>query len=146
MRTSKNQLIILKILTLDNWNTNNQWYSTAIAEETGIRISSVNRTLDKMVKENQVIKTLHQVKEFKQPPRKYYTYRLIDHDYSEMDIDFIFGRLHLESRPTFLGDMQTSKSQAQAAIDSIAALNANHYYIKVLQDYLPTAPDKGFWD
>ena len=146
MRTSKNQLTILKLLALANPDTHNQWYSTVIAKETGIQISSVNRTLDKMVKENQVIKTLHQVKEFKQPPRKYYTYRLIDHDYSEMDIEFIFDRLHLESRPTFFGDMQTSKSQAQTAIGSIAALNANHYYIKVLQDYLPTAPDKGLWD
>ena len=146
MRTSKNQLIILKILTLDNWNTNNQWYSTAIAEETGIQISSVNRTLDKMVKENQVVRTLHEVKEHKQPPRKYYTYRLIDFDYSEMDIEFIFSRLHLESHPTFFGNMQTSKSQAQTAIDKIAALSPSHYYITVLQDYIPTAPDKGLWD
>ena len=145
MRTSKNQRIILKLLTLTNWETNNQWYSTVIAKETGIQISSVNRTLDKMVKENQVIKTLHQVKEFKQPPCKYCTYRLVDFDYSEMDIEFIFSRLHLESHPTFFGNMQTSKSEAQTAIDSIAALNANHYYIKILQDYLPTAPDKGFW-
>ena len=145
MRTSKNQTIILKLLTLDNWNTNNQWYSTVIAEETGIQISSVNRTLDKMVKENQVVRTLHEIKEFKQPPRKYYTYRLVGHDYSEMDIEFIFSRLHLESHPTFFGNMQTSKSEAQTAINKIAAIKEDHYYIKVLQDYIPIAPEKGFW-